>query len=77
VLEYCEGMILSNYLRFYGRIKEREARIVIKQILLAIVYLNSQQPAIIHYDLKPQNIVFKEGMIKVLDFGICKTIDSD
>jgi tousled-like kinase len=43
---------------------------------LAIVYLNSQQPAIIHYDLKPQNIVFKEGTIKIFDFGICKTIDS-
>jgi tousled-like kinase len=70
-------MVLSNYLRFYGKIQEREAKVIIKQILLALVYLSSHKPVIIHYDLKPQNIVFKEGIIKVLDFGICKTIDSD
>lgn len=50
---------------------------IIKQIASVVQYLSSQVPAIIHYDLKPQNIIFNKGMIKVLDFGICKIFDSE
>lgn len=50
---------------------------IIRQIANVVHYLSSQVPAIIHYDLKPQNIIFNKGMIKVLDFGICKIFDSE
>jgi tousled-like kinase len=50
---------------------------IIEQIAKVIHYLSSQIPAIIHYDLKPQNIIFSKGQLKVLDFGICKTMDSE
>jgi tousled-like kinase len=36
-----------------------------------------QKPSVVHYDLKPQNIMFQYGVPKVLDFGVCKTIDSE
>lgn len=35
------------------------------------------RPSVVHYDLKPQNIMFHNGLLKVLDFGICKTIDNE
>ena len=31
----------------------------------------------IHYDLKPQNIIFHNGMLKVTDFGLCKTMKNE
>lgn len=37
--------------------------------------MNEQKQKIIHYDLKPQNIIFHLGEVKITDFGLCKTID--
>jgi tousled-like kinase len=45
------------------------------QMLLAVGFMHSNK--IVHRDLKPQNIIFSSGQLKVLDFGICKTIDSE
>lgn len=46
-----------------------------KQLLSVVSYLSTQR--IVHYDLKPQNIIFQNGLTKVLDFGICKIIDNE
>ena len=48
---------------------------IVGQLLSVVAYLSSQK--VVHYDLKPQNIMFDEGRPKVLDFGICKTFDSE
>ena len=50
---------------------------IIHQLAEVVYYLGSRVPAVIHYDLKPQNIIFSKGLLKVLDFGICKTMDSE
>lgn len=50
---------------------------IIKTILEVIRYLSLLRPSVVHYDLKPQNIMFNKGCPKVLDFGICKTIDNE
>jgi tousled-like kinase len=48
---------------------------MIKQILYAIKYMHELLPEkIIHYDLKPQNILFHNGQLKITDFGLCKTM---
>lgn len=47
-----------------------------KQILSALDYLSSLNPKIIHYDLKPQNIMFCNGKVKILDFGLSRQIDN-
>ena len=41
-------------------------------ILSALKYLHDHERRIIHYDLKPQNIIFHQGEIKLTDFGLCK-----
>lgn len=38
-------------------------------------YLSESKQKIIHYDLKPQNILFHNGEVKITDFGLCKVID--
>lgn len=37
----------------------------------------NQKPRVIHYDLKPSNIVYNYGKIKILDFGLCKHMDNE
>ena len=48
-----------------------------KEILGALDYLSSLSPKIIHYDLKPQNIMFCKGKVKILDFGLSRQIDNE
>lgn len=77
VLEYCEGPDLSSYLKQHKILSEKEAKILIRQILCGLKYLNDHKTKIIHYDLKPQNVMFHKGEIKVTDFGLCKVVDPD
>jgi len=46
------------------------------QLLDALDYLHTLSPPIIHRDIKPQNLkLTQRGKIKLLDFGIAKSID--
>ena len=50
---------------------------IIRNVLSAIKYLHELPEKVIHYDLKPQNILFHQGKIKITDFGLCKTTHED
>jgi tousled-like kinase len=63
-------------MRKYGTVAEKEAKQIVKQLLYALKYLASLKERVIHYDLKPSNIMFHEGVIKILDFGLCKAIEN-
>ncbi|KAM3129044.1 hypothetical protein pb186bvf_018822 [Paramecium bursaria] len=86
LLEYANGgslfqsLIKTNQKRY----SEPQASMIIKQVALAISYL--QYNNIIHRDLKPENILWNDGVIKLSDFGwsiqntteretLCGTID--
>ena len=77
ILELCEGPSLDLYLKKHGYIPEKEARIIVWQILIGLKYLNDQPRKIIHYDLKPQNILFHKGEIKITDFGLAKVMEEN
>lgn len=77
VLEFCEGPDLGFHLKKHKTLPEKEARLILQQIVNGVKYLNEYSPKIIHYDLKPQNILFHKGLIKLSDFGLCKIIDGD
>ena len=74
VMEYCTGPELKSYLLKQGCLDERQAKFIIKQLIYAIKYLHEQQYRVVHYDLKPANILFHNGVIKIVDFGISKII---
>ncbi|KAA3458653.1 serine/threonine-protein kinase TOUSLED-like [Gossypium australe] len=78
VLEYCSGKDLDAVLKATLVLPEKEARIIIVQIFQGLVYLNKRAQKIIHYDLKPGNVLFDElGVAKVTDFGLSKIVEDD
>ena len=80
VLEVCGGTDLDSMLKKRRRLPEREARSILLQILVGMEYLSKSdgnRQGIIHYDLKPGNILFDEnGDAKITDFGLSKIVDS-
>ncbi len=73
VLEYVPGPTLAERLR-RGPLPTREAMLVGKQIAEALEAAHAKE--IIHRDLKPANIkVSENGQVKVLDFGLAKSIE--
>ncbi|KAF0992211.1 hypothetical protein HZS_2886 [Henneguya salminicola] len=81
IMEYCDGNDLDSLLKQSKYIPEREARFIIVQIVLALRYLNERRPPVIHYDLKPGNILLLSGAnawhAKITDFGLSKIIPED
>jgi tousled-like kinase len=78
ILEYCEEGDLLYHIKMEKFYPEKKAKQIIKKLLDVVLYLNTKSPKVIHYDLKPGNILFnKSGELKVTDFGLCKTIDND
>jgi len=74
VLELCEGVTLDEYMKRHGCLPEKEARPLVVQILGGLKYMNSNGQKIIHYDLKPGNLFFHCGEIKIADFGLSKVV---
>jgi serine/threonine protein kinase len=73
VMELIEGEDLSQRIP-RGRIPIDEALLIAKQIADALEAAHEQ--GIIHRDLKPANIkVRPDGTVKVLDFGLAKTME--
>uniref|UniRef100_A0AC34FM93 Protein kinase domain-containing protein n=1 Tax=Panagrolaimus sp. ES5 TaxID=591445 RepID=A0AC34FM93_9BILA len=80
VLEYCDGNDLDLYLKQHGCLSERETRLVIGQVVDALRYLGDRSPPVIHYDLKPANILLQSGCrkfeVKITDFGLSKQVET-
>lgn len=79
VLEYCPGSDLEQYIRMQSNkcMPEKDARSIMIQVFSGLKYLNKIQPPVIHYDLKPANILLTDGGVKITDFGLSKIVDME
>jgi len=71
VMEYIDGITLKDYIDQQGCVDWKETVHLLIQILRGLQHAHDR--GIIHRDIKPQNIMmFEDGTIKVMDFGIAK-----
>ncbi len=75
VMQYIEGESLADLLED-GRLDFERALDIALQIADGLKAAHER--GIIHRDIKPSNIfVSKDGFVKILDFGLAKTVESD
>jgi serine/threonine-protein kinase len=73
VMAYVEGQTLTERVERDGPIPETRAMVWAAQVLDALAYLHGQTPAIIHRDVKPDNVrITPEGDAVLVDFGVAK-----
>eukprot|EP01063_Lacrimia_lanifica_P011817 TRINITY_DN18503_c0_g1_i1.p1 TRINITY_DN18503_c0_g1~~TRINITY_DN18503_c0_g1_i1.p1 ORF type:complete len:558 (+),score=219.32 TRINITY_DN18503_c0_g1_i1:66-1739(+) len=73
VLEHTKYGDLDSYLKKFKELPEGTARPLMAQILSGLAYLHSKK--IIHYDLKPANVLFfSPSEVKLTDFGLSKSM---
>lgn len=76
VMEYVEGETLKEYLERKGKLTNAEIKDIFSQMLDAVCYVHEQN--LVHRDIKPSNFMIdKKGKVKLMDFGIAKTLDSN
>ena len=75
VMEYVEGKTLKDIIKEKGALPYEIAISIGIKVAKALEC--AHKSGIIHRDVKPQNIlVTEEGVVKVTDFGIAKSMDS-
>ena len=71
VMEYVDGITLTDYIEQQGLLKWRDAVHFVVQILRALQHAHDH--GIVHRDVKSSNIMLlRDGTIKVMDFGIAR-----
>ncbi len=75
VMEYIEGETFEQMVQRRGPIPATDSVPIFRQALLGIGY--AHRMGVVHRDIKPSNImVNKQGIVKVMDFGIAKVLGS-
>lgn len=76
VMEYLEGTDLKAAIQSHGPISGRRTAQIAAKVCRALS--NAHMHDIIHRDIKSQNImILRDGEVKVMDFGIAHTVDSN
>ena len=79
ITELCKGGELYEQIYELNHFSEKEAAIIMEQLLSAVMYIHSK--GIVHRDLKPENILLennkekKNFYIKIIDFGTSNFFD--
>ncbi len=71
VMEYVDGITLTDYIEQQGVLKWRDALHFTVQVLKALQHAHDR--GIVHRDVKSSNVMLlRDGSIKVMDFGIAR-----
>lgn len=72
VMQYCSGGTLLSRISSTSRYSEKNAALIIEQMIRAVRYLHSK--GICHRDIKPENFLFSSdkanAKLKLIDFGL-------
>ena len=71
VMQYIEGMNLNDYIQKKGRLNEKEALGIVKDMGKALSYMHRNR--MLHLDIKPKNVMIEnDGKAILIDFGLAK-----
>lgn len=68
IMELCEGGTLLDKIVHGRPVPENLASLYLKQLLSALSYCHGR--GLTHRDIKPDNVLFSENCLKVIDFGL-------
>ena len=76
VMEYVPGRTLAELIEDRGLLPLAEMLDISRQVCQALAYAHAQEPAVVHRDIKPTNILIEDntGRVVVTDFGIAKLL---
>lgn len=66
-MELCDGTLL-DYVERNGGLEEEAAKPIFRDVVAGLLFLHKQ--GIHHLDVKPDNILMKDGVPKLADFGM-------
>ncbi|MBC7997697.1 MAG: serine/threonine protein kinase [Leptolyngbya sp.] len=73
VLEHIRGTNLKDLVELSGPLPEEKVHKILFDMCRILDYLHSQNPAVIHRDFTPDNLIFDEnGRVKLIDFNIAE-----
>lgn len=74
VMEFIEGVPLSDFIQKNGAIPPAAARTLLKRLAKGLAKAHAQD--VIHRDLSPDNVMLPDGLVaeaRLIDFGIAKS----
>ena len=77
ILPYCRNGSVSAFLSSDAQITEEQCWQLLHDVASGLAYLHDQKPAVIHQDIKPDNILISDlGDYMITDFGISSRVRS-
>ncbi len=77
VLEHIDGQSLKEIVEKEGPMPEERVRALGKQMCDILEYLHGLEPAVVHRDFTPDNLILrKDGTLKLVDFNVAQQTES-